>query len=141
MYIEKLKQSLISAPVLAPFDPNKPIEIHADSSKDAVGFCLIQAGRPVSFGSRSLTETESHYAQVEKEFLSIYVAVTKFHYLVYGRKFVVFNDSKPLESLMHKPVHKIMSPRLQRFRIKLLKYDVTIKYRQGRCCKIVSAVN
>lgn len=129
--INTLKNALTSAPVLAAFDSNKQIEVHADSSKDAVGFCLLQEGKPVSFGSRSLTSAETQYAQVEKELLSVYVAVTKYHNLLYGRKFVVYNDSKPIESVMKKPIDKIMSPRLQRLRLKLLKYDITIKYRPG----------
>lgn len=62
-----LKNLISNAPVLGIFDSNKPITIQADNSKDGLG-CLLQNGQPVAFSSRSLTEAEKNYAQIEKEF-------------------------------------------------------------------------
>lgn len=39
---------------------------------------FIQAGRPVAYSYRSLSDTEKRYAQIEKEMLSIVHAAAKF---------------------------------------------------------------
>jgi len=149
--VNKLKKAVTSAPVLATFDPKKLIEVHSDASKDGIGCCLLQEGRPISFASRSLSYSEQQYAQCEKEFLSICFAISKYHHLLYGHKFVVYNDCKPLESIMQKPINKIQSPRLQRLKLKLVKYDFVIKYMPGnkmviadllsRTCKEVASLD
>ncbi|XP_054723301.1 uncharacterized protein K02A2.6-like [Uloborus diversus] len=130
--LSKLKEKIVSAPVLSIFDSSKSIVIQADSSKDGLGCCLLQEGRPVAFASRSLTNAEKGYAQIEKEFLSIVFATNKFHYLIYGRPVEVLTDHKPLVSIMSKNVAHVMSPRLQRMKIKLLRYQLNLKYLPGK---------
>ena len=68
---EELKHLCSTPPVLTYFDVNQPAEIHCDASKDGLGAVLIQNGRPVAYTSRSLSDAESRYAQIEKEMLSI----------------------------------------------------------------------
>lgn len=128
---EKIKHLLCSAPVLKIFDSNKIIVIQCDSSKDGLGACLLQDNHPVSFVSRSLTETEQNYAQIEKEMLAITFAVKKYHNYIYGRKFIIHTDHKPLTSIVNKSISNI-STRLQRLLIKLLKYQYEIKYVPGK---------
>ncbi|GBO11595.1 Retrovirus-related Pol polyprotein from transposon 17.6 [Araneus ventricosus] len=130
--LKTLKYKIASAPVLSVFNSSKPIVIQADSSKDGLGCCLLQDGRPVAFASRSLTETEKGFAQIEKEFISIVFAVTKFHYFIYGRQVEVLTDHKPLVSIMSKSVGNVLSPRLQRMKIKLLKYQLSLTYLPGK---------
>lgn len=61
-----------------PFDDKKEIIIQDDASKDGLGSCLMQAGRIRAYASRSLTDTEKRYAQIEKELLLIVFAVRRF---------------------------------------------------------------
>lgn len=61
-----------NAPIL---DPNKKIIIQCDASQKGLGCVLLQRGRPVSFSSRSLTDSETRYSQIEKELLDIVFAV------------------------------------------------------------------
>lgn len=49
---------------------------------------------------------------------------------MYGRKIVVETDHKPLESIVNKDINKI-SCRLQRMVLKLLKYDIEVRYVPG----------
>ena len=51
-----------------------------------------EARYPVAKASRSLTDTEKHYPQIEKETLSIVFGTARFHKYLYGRKFTVVND-------------------------------------------------
>lgn len=81
----KLKHTLTTAPVLAFFDPSKRTKISTDALKDNLGAVLLQAERdkwqPFAYASRSLTETEQRYAQIEKETqaLGLVFGCGKFH--------------------------------------------------------------
>lgn len=86
----------------------------------------------MSYASRSLSETEKKYAQVEKEFLAITYACKKFHNYVYGRDIIVKSDHKPVIAIMEKDIHKISSSKLQRMRIRLLNYKLKVEYLPGK---------
>lgn len=64
--LKKIKTLIAEASVLNNFDPNKQITVQCDSSHNALGCCLLQDNKPVAFASRSLTFTETNYAQIEK---------------------------------------------------------------------------
>ncbi|GFS43630.1 transposon Tf2-9 polyprotein [Nephila pilipes] len=115
-----IKELLAKAPILKLFSANDEIIIQCDSSKDGLGSCLIQKGQPASFVSRSLTNSEKNYAQIEKELLAIVFSFEKYHNFVYGRKVAIQSDHKPLMAIVKKPMHKISS-RMQRMILKLLK--------------------
>ena len=68
--------------------------------------------------------------QIEKEMLVILFAATNFHHFIYGTEAEVESDHKPLESIMLKPLHQV-SPRMQMMLLKLLKYNLTVKYVPG----------
>jgi hypothetical protein len=127
-----IKMVITKAPVLQNFNVKEPVVIQCDASKDGLGCCLLQNGKPVSFASRSLTPSEQNFSQIEKELLSVVWATKKFHYYIYGQKCTILNDHKPLETLLKKHIHEVPSPRLQRLKLKLLKYDIHFKYLKGK---------
>lgn len=49
---------------------------------------------------------------------------------MFGRKVVVYNDHKPLETTLKKPLHRAPK-RLQGMMIRLQKYDAEVKYERG----------
>ena len=55
--------------------------------------------RSTAFVSRSLATAEQNYSQIEKGTLSIVFSCEKLHKYVYGLRFVVENDHKPLISI------------------------------------------
>ena len=69
---DKLKIVFRNSHVLAHFKLSSPTRLVTDSSPWAVGAILLQqqsdmSYRPIAYGSRSLTETEMKYAQIERE--------------------------------------------------------------------------
>ncbi|KAB0790218.1 hypothetical protein PPYR_15451, partial [Photinus pyralis] len=139
--LNKIKSIICNAPVLQNFDNEKEIIIQTDSSKDGIGCVLMQNKKPVCFASKSLSETEMRYAQIDKEFLAILFACKRFHHYIYGRKVVVQTDHKPLVALMQKEINKINSNRLQRISMKLSVYDLEVKYVPGSKMYIADAIS
>lgn len=127
---EILKDLLMKTPVLQYFDVSKPIVLSVDSSKDGLGAVILQNGGPVVYASKSLTDCQKSYAQIEKEMLAICFGCERFHQYVYGQRVVVETDHKPLESIFLKPLEKCPL-RLQRMRTKLQCYDIIVKYKPG----------
>lgn len=127
----KIKNLITQIPNLKIFDPKLPIEIQTDASLHGIGGCLLQHGQPVAFCSRSLTETEIKYPQIDKEMLGICFSLNKFHHFIYGRKIVVKTDHKPLVAICEKDFYKV-SNRLQRLKLKLLRYNIKVEYLPGK---------
>ena len=127
-----VKKNLItSAPVLAFYDVSKPVKLSVDASQEGLGAVLIQSERPVAYASRSMTDCEKRYAQIEKEMLAIVFGLEHFHYYVYGHQTIVESDHKPLEAIVKKPLSSA-PPRLQRMLLRLMKYEILLKYKPGK---------
>ena len=128
---QAIKNKLSSAPVLKLFDPNEgSVTIQADASKDGLGACLLQSGRPVAYASKALTKTEEHYAQIEKELLAICFACQKFRQYIIGQEVQIETDHKPLEIILRKPLHEAPL-RLQRMMLRLQPFQLEVVYRRG----------
>ena len=56
--------------------------------------------RPFAFASRTLLPSERNYSEVEKEVLSLIFGISKFHTYLYGHKFVLVTDHKPLTTIL-----------------------------------------
>ena len=96
------------------FDKNLPIKSACDASKLGLAAMLEQlhgsVWYPTGFASRLLTAAEQNYSQIEKERLSIVFSCEKFHEYVYGLRFVVENDHKPLISIFQRALSKSPPP-------------------------------
>lgn len=102
---QKLKKELSSPPVLAPYSPSAETCVAADASSYGVGAVLNQqqpegSWRPVVYISRGLTETEKHYAQIEKEALAVTWACERLAPYLQGLRFRLETDHKPLVPLL-----------------------------------------
>uniref|UniRef100_A0A671SIQ6 Reverse transcriptase/retrotransposon-derived protein RNase H-like domain-containing protein n=1 Tax=Sinocyclocheilus anshuiensis TaxID=1608454 RepID=A0A671SIQ6_9TELE len=96
----RFKELLTSPPVLQYFDVHQPGVLSADASQHGLGAVCLQNNKPVVFASRALTETESRYAQIEKELLALVYACQKFHDYIYGRPVTVETDHQPLITIL-----------------------------------------
>ena len=84
------------------YDRRKPVTVQADASQRGLGACLLQDGQPIAYASKSLTDTETRYANIERELLAIVFACQRFNTYVLGRPFTVESDHKPLEMIHQK---------------------------------------
>ena len=139
---EEIKSAITQAPVLAYFKPELPIVIQSDASNSGIGSVLLQAGQPVLFNSRSLTETEKNYSPIEKELLGLVEALKKLHKYTAGYEIEIQTDHKPLVSIWKKSVSNT-SPRLRRLHLELSHYagDATVTYIKGKDNVIADALS
>ena len=127
----KIKKAVSTAPVLKFFTPSEPTEGEGDASEKGIGFALMQQGQPVAYASRALTKAEQNYSQIEKELLAQVFGMEHNHQYVYGRRVTLWTDHKPLEIIVRKPLAAAAPKRLQRLMMRLMQYDVEIKYKRG----------
>jgi ABC-type phosphate transport system substrate-binding protein len=81
------------------YDVTKDVTIQTDASQSGIGSCLLQNGQVIGYASRSMTDAEKNYAQIEKELLAVLFACEKFNQYIYGKKVLVQTDHKPLEAI------------------------------------------
>lgn len=130
---DELRNILCSEPLLQYPDFSRPFNLTTDASGYAIGGVLSQGpvGRdlPVSYASRILNSAEQNYSTIEKECLAVIHCIKHYRPYLYGRKFTIITDHKPLVWL-----HSIKDPssRLWRWRTKLSEYDFDILYKQGK---------
>lgn len=89
----------------------------------------IPNDRPVAYASRTLNESESKYSTIEKELLSIVWACKYFRPYLFGRKFFIYTDHRPLTWLFNL---KEPNSKLVRWRLRLEVFDFTIVYKKGK---------
>ena len=145
MEYQKMKESLSSAPVLAPFSLEAETWLSTDASSYGLGAAIFQKTedglKPIAFASRALTETEQRYAQIEKEALAICWAAEKFYYYLAGRKFHIETDHKPLISILSKMELYKLPIRVQRFKLRMMKFCYDISYTPGEKLVVADALS
>ncbi len=134
---QDLKDALTSPPVLAMYDSSRECKVSADASSYGLGGVLFQKWdeewRPIAYMSQSLTPTEQRYAQVEKEALGLTWACERFRNFLIGKHFQLETDHKPLLSLLGSQALDALPPRIQRFRMCLMRYSYSMSHVAGKC--------
>ena len=131
------KKLLSSTELLVHYNPELPLILHCDASAYGLGAVLShQMGteeRPIAFTSRTMNPAERNYSMVEKEGLAVIYAVQKFHQYLWGQKFTVVTDHKPLLGLFgeSKPVPSLAASRKIRWSLTRSAYNYELLYRPG----------
>lgn len=130
---DSFKEILMTEPLLQYPDFSREFILTTDASNFAIGSVLSQGeiGKdlPIAYASRTLNNAEQNYNTTEKELLAIVWSVKHFRPYLYGRKFTIVTDHKPLTWLFN---CKDPGSRLVRWRLKLAEYDYNIVYKPGR---------
>ena len=107
---QELKQVIREASVLAYYDANKGNVIQSDAITKGLEWVLLQDGRPVYYASRSLSDAERRYSNIERELLAACWWVEKLNHYIYGKNIGLETDHKPLENIWSKSISSA-SPR------------------------------
>ena len=131
--VDQLKRMLCEAPLLVRPDPKKPYELHTDWSAAGCGAILQQrddsgAERVIAYASRSNNKAEGNYSSYAGECLAAVWGVRYFRVYLYGNRFVLYTDHRPLEWLMTSPNLTGMHAR---WAMMLQEFDFEVRYRKG----------
>ena len=134
---EEIKAKLARPTTLGLYNPDASTKICVDASTYGLMAVLLQQQhddkwKPVAFASRSITETERRYSQIEKEALALVWACEKFADYVIGKAILLETDHKPLVPLLGKTNLDCLPPRVLRFRIRLMRFDYSISHVPGK---------
>jgi len=128
----RIKQALVSAPIIQPPDWDLPFQIMCDASDHAVGAVLGQKRdkKPVViyYASKTLDEAQQNYTTIEKELLAVVYTMEKFRSYLLCSKVIVYTDHSALKHLLKK---KYAKPRLIRWILLLQEFDLEMKDKAG----------
>ena len=119
--------------ILALFNPQLDTIVSADASSFGLGAVLLQRQpegqmKPVAYFSLSMTPTEQRYAQIEKEALALTWACECFSDYLIGLAFHIQTDHRQLVPLFSSKSLDELPLRVQRFHLRMLRYQFTISY-------------
>ncbi|XP_021763681.1 uncharacterized protein LOC110728330 [Chenopodium quinoa] len=128
----RLKEALISAPIIQPPNWELPFELMCDASDFAIGSVLGQRKdnklHAIYYTIKTLYDSQRNYTTMEKEFLAIVHAIEKFRSYLLGSKVIVFTDHASLKYLLSKKEPKL---RLLRWVLLLQDYDIETRDKKG----------
>ncbi|CAB3228715.1 unnamed protein product [Arctia plantaginis] len=137
--LNKIKEHMMSDTVLAHYSPDLPLIVATDASPTGVGAVLSHimpdgTERPVMFASQTLNTTQRKWAQIDKEAYSIVFGVKRFFQFLYGRKFILFTDHKPLVQIFSpsKALPHLSAARMQHYAIFLQGFNYSIRYKTSK---------
>ena len=116
--------------MLAFYNQNLDLVLQVDGSKNGIGAVLLQNDQPIEYASRALTKSQRNWAQIEKELLSVVFGLERFGQYTYGRKVLIHNDHRPLETILKRPLNQAPK-RLQTLAMRINRYDIEFAYVRG----------
>ena len=129
---DKLKGIFTTRPVLAALDLDKEFRVKADALNYAIGGvlsikCFDELQRPVTFISKSLSDTERNYKIHNKKMLAVVRCLEAWRHFLEETtiKFEIWTDHKNLEYFMK--VQKL-NRRQARWALYLSRFDFTLKH-------------
>nr|XP_047140200.1 uncharacterized protein K02A2.6-like [Hydra vulgaris] len=130
---ELLKRNLCEEPVVKVYDINQDLELTTDASEKAISGILSQNGHPVLYLSRTLSDAETRYSNIEREASAIVWSAHRARHFLLGRKFKLISDHRPLEFIFesNKELPKVTSARILRWAIQMMAFDYEISYKKG----------
>lgn len=138
-----LRDKLISAPVLALYNPSRETELHCDASSDGFGGILLQRQddgklHPTAYFSKRTTSAESRYHSFELETLAIIYSLRKFRIYLEGIPFRIITDCNSLAMTLNR---KSVNAKIARWALELENYHYSIQHRNGKFMNHVDALS
>ena len=136
-----LKTAICKDVTLKYFNSSLPIYIECDASKKGIGVVMLQPDSAIEntlksdvfYASKTLTDTESNYSNIECEMLGVVFSILHFKHFTFGHKVHIITDHKPLSTLFRKNLHAT-SPRLSHMLVQILDYNIDSTIRKALRC-------
>ena len=129
---DELKHFLTTDLVLRLPNNRFPFKVQTDASDEGIGAVLLQVypdgDRPVAYLSKKFTLTQRRWSPMEQECFAFICALDKWHRYLHGIHFTWETDHKALTQLNKKAQ---LNKRCERWRLKILEYDFSVKYIPG----------
>ena len=144
----KLKTAICKDVTLKYFDSSLPIYIECDASKKGIGVVMLKPDSAIEntsnsdvpynlchvfYASKTLTDTESNYSNIECEMLDVVFSILHFKHFTFGHKVHIITDHKPLITLFRKNLHPT-SPRLSHMLVQILDYNIEFHHQEPLRC-------
>ena len=120
------------------YRPELDLFLETDASGIAIGMALLQSESndrellyPIAYDSKTLTDAETRYANIECELLGVVSTLEKFHYFTFGREVKILIDHKPLIAISKKSLVNA-PPRLKQLLLRLNNYYVKLSWIPGK---------
>lgn len=134
----RAKEEFTSDTCLTFYNPKLPLLLATDASPTGVGAVLSHkfpdgTEKPIMYISQSFNSTQAKYSQIDKEAYAIVFAVKKLHKYLYGNKFTLITDHRPLTQIFSQtnslPTYSAL--RMQHYAIFLRAYNYDIVYKRS----------
>ena len=146
------------------YDKTKSLFIEEDASGAGLGAVLLQGYishqesesvsqvegkylkfrdrlRPLGFASKSLSDAETRYSNIERELLAIVWSIEHFNHYTFANKIHIISDHKPLHPLFSGKSLISCIPRTARLLLKIVDRDIKFYYQNGPTVYISDAVS
>ena len=131
--LQEIQDILSRKPVLLLPRLDLPFVLQTDASSTGLGAVLLQefedSLHPVCFASRKLLDREKRYSTIERECLAIVWAVHKFVRFLWGVRFVLQTDHRPLTYLR---TSNFKNSRIMRWALSLQEFSFEVLPISGR---------
>ena len=131
--LQEIQDILSRKPVLLLPRLDLPFVLQTDASSTGLGAVLLQefedSLHPVCFASRKLLDREKRYSTIERECLAIVWAVHKFVRFLWGVRFVLQTDHRPLTYLK---TSNFKNSRIMRWALSLQEFSFEVLPVSGR---------
>eukprot|EP00004_Rigifila_ramosa_P027724 TRINITY_DN912_c0_g2_i1.p1 TRINITY_DN912_c0_g2~~TRINITY_DN912_c0_g2_i1.p1 ORF type:complete len:443 (+),score=83.09 TRINITY_DN912_c0_g2_i1:52-1329(+) len=136
--VDKLKNILCNAQVMAHPDWKLPFIVRTDASAGAIGAVLSQkqadGERPICFLSRSLTTAERNYHTTEREMLALVWGLQELRPYLFLHQFTVYTNHAAVVFFRNSKIADGSGPlsgRLARWKILLSSWDCEVQWKAG----------
>jgi hypothetical protein len=133
----KLKELLMTAPILKVAYLDKDFTICVDASKEGLGGVLTQEGHVICYESRKLKEHEQNYVTHDLELAAVIHALKMWQHYIMGRKFLLLTNNIGVKFLFSQPD---LNARKARWLAFLREFDFEVRHIKGKENKVVDAL-
>ena len=132
MNIHQPQEELSFTTVLAYPDWNRPFTLHTDANSIGVGAVVMKNHGSkevvIVYASHRFSRTDSRRGPTERECMAMLWGVRHFCQFLAGRRFSLVTDCSALIWLFRS---RSFSPKLHRWALRLVEYDIVLRWRVG----------